>query len=1013
MFSSPCANAVSRFSGADMPVLVESCPKPTGAVLRRGQSSCGCAHRRLLGSVAADVVERLEAVRTGRPSVNTAVVWRYYTEKVYQNADLPLVAVRECLQNAVDAIDQAVKARQIKRGEGFFGVTWAPEARILRIADNGIGMDMDTFFGKFMVIGESGKKNAEVTASEGGRGGFGVAKAVILGTSSTFKWSIHSRDHVFVSQGFDGDVEAFKAHAPRQGTLIELFDVAERFAVFYDRRTSAWLGLAERARHMLALNDLDVKITFNNAPVERYFDRRKGAKVVLELDWGPATTASVKLYRRQDRSGRYYVRLNGLYQFDKAPSRSLPGDVVIDLDTDVRPDDPRRLPYPLTAARDGLTEAAAAAAEQLMAYLEVENVSAGKERDYDDLQAMEPTVEEATAAEEVVAATQAAFEDPDILGALRSGVRGVEDYYREQANEQARIGPGDPDELSKRPSGLAPKAVGQASPEQPQSQGVAALVAQVLDVLSAADHQRQRLGSSKGSVLSEKVQTALQSAAVTGELAPRDIGPVRAALDVAGGAALGLHGGGLLQLAGVELAYQALKVLAPAATRASMPHRNPFGTAGAVLISRKRYSRPKARRFLANYKKWLPYLIVWDATCRMVASELNIPKLFVAGFVLDDDVVALARAANGRIAVYINPDQFEVVRKASIGHPLTLAMFLLHTAVHELTHVDGRMGQGHDEEFIAAREDNGQKVAPLMVAVAALAQRILRLPESSDQKAMRKLRERLARVREELQAARGQLRKAGARPDPAQKRERAADLVDLLEGQLLGTPPDGVDPGYVAGFFSRNRGELIKMVRELLADAERVRASGTKRQTGVDEVVEHSRKPAARRLPWDPHRALGTVYYLPRGGDPRVTIIDPGTDYDGLPYALTMPRPLEVPVGTVRRVRYHPEQDFGAVVEKGQSKAPSEIDADAVVEDNPRANSSYRLHRLLTGPHAGETLFERDRDRAVPNTELAEGERVLVLLRPLDDVAEFLQVLPPDTPAETVRRLLIGDVHEQ
>jgi hypothetical protein len=68
------------------------------------------------------------------------------------------------------------------------------------------------------------------------------------------------------------------------------------------------------------------------------------------------------------------------------------------------------------------------------------------------------------------------------------------------------------------------------------------------------------------------------------------------------------------------------------------------------------------------------------------------------------------------------------VVKAHRERPLAIAAFLHGVAVHELTHLDGRMGKGHDESFVAAREDLGHATGHLLPAIAVLVQRVLGLP---------------------------------------------------------------------------------------------------------------------------------------------------------------------------------------------------------------------------------------------------------------------------------------------
>ncbi len=131
-----------------------------------------------------EVVEALEAKATGRPGVNVARIWTYMTTAVYTSGDLPVLATREALQNGKDAISAAIRARKLRAGEGRFSVTWDPERRALTWEDNGIAMDAETILTKFLSLGDSGK--ADASDSGEAAGGFGVAKAVILGTSPTY-----------------------------------------------------------------------------------------------------------------------------------------------------------------------------------------------------------------------------------------------------------------------------------------------------------------------------------------------------------------------------------------------------------------------------------------------------------------------------------------------------------------------------------------------------------------------------------------------------------------------------------------------------------------------------------------------------------------------------------------------------------------------------------------------------------------------------------------------------------
>jgi hypothetical protein len=179
-----------------------------------------------------ELAEALPVKATGRPGVNAAVVWRMLTASLYQSGDLPVLATREAGQNAIDSIRAAIKSRELPAGDGRFEVTWDEDERTLSWDDNGIGMDAPTITGKFLTIGESGKRDADDSGDAAG--GFGVAKAVILGVSPRFVWELHSRDNLAVAKGPNTDVEVFDAD-PRQGTRIVVHGVSEDFDVQWDR----------------------------------------------------------------------------------------------------------------------------------------------------------------------------------------------------------------------------------------------------------------------------------------------------------------------------------------------------------------------------------------------------------------------------------------------------------------------------------------------------------------------------------------------------------------------------------------------------------------------------------------------------------------------------------------------------------------------------------------------------------------------------------------------------------
>ena len=198
------------------------------------------ALRRELGGVP-EIREAMTAKATGRPSANVGVIWQLLTRSVYKSGDLPWLATREAAQNAVDAARSAIRLRQVKPDDAYFAVEWNAAERVLVFDDPGVGMSADEIIGKFLAIGESGKRDA-VDSGEAA-GGFGVAKAVILGCSRSFVWRLHTRDNLAVANGSNEEVQGFDAPA-RQGTRLEIHDVDPDLVRYWDRTRGGYVGIA-------------------------------------------------------------------------------------------------------------------------------------------------------------------------------------------------------------------------------------------------------------------------------------------------------------------------------------------------------------------------------------------------------------------------------------------------------------------------------------------------------------------------------------------------------------------------------------------------------------------------------------------------------------------------------------------------------------------------------------------------------------------------------------------------
>ncbi len=798
-----------------------------------------------------ELVESMQAQQAkakGRPGANVGKLWKFLTSSLYQSGDLPVLATREALQNSADAIRAAVRARTTKASTGRFDVTWNPRARAITWEDNGIGMGTEDVLTKFLTIGETGK--ADAGDSGEAAGGFGVAKAVILGASSTFRWMMDTRDNHVTCQGADAEVAIFEAEQPLAGTRLTIFDVADEFDETWDRARQEWVAIEDRLHDLLAANDLPkLDLTLNGRVVKPMFSRRGGSRIRLQGSWGPGTQAKVKAYRRPpgDRRGAYYIRLGGLFQFRVPAQRAgLKADVVIDLTTTVRPGERG---YPLNAARDALQEQARWAFQDLVDEVEKENESVGRS---DEDEVLDPESEHAAEREgalELAALTEQAFTDPKLQAALAEATGGIADFYGELAGYAAKREP----TASMAPAGTKPQPAGDGpqrtmvlpagfqraehddttEPDVEAPEGSSTMsVRQLRATFEAADTVAEANGAPR--VLTAEVHQALDRAELGWPLSEADLGTLAAAVEQAAETSMNMGGGGLVQAATVARVFDQVQGTAPAAKRRKV---NPFGKLAGLRISKKRYDRGRAYRFKKGYARWIPYLAAWDATLRLVAAEAQIRRRFKPGFILDDELLGLTTSStSGANVVYIHPDRFKQVVKAHKQRPLAIAAFLHGIAVHELTHLDGRMGEGHSEAYVAAREDLGAATAHLLPAIAVLVTNLLHLPQkkSDEQKRLERLERSLARTREkakgckkakaqvpELQAEIAQLRaeldqalQASGAPQP--DTDRASVLLERVAAVLRAQPPAGVDPAYIDHFLNTHRPALHGLVRSAL-----------------------------------------------------------------------------------------------------------------------------------------------------------------------------------------------------
>jgi hypothetical protein len=219
------------------------------------------------------------------------------------------------------------------------------------------------------------------------------------------------------------------------------------------------------------------------------------------------------------------------------------------------------------------------------------------------------------------------------------------------------------------------------------------------------------------------------------------------------------------------------------------------------------YPIDRSTEFLRVPDRHRSVLTLWRKALHHVADAANIDRRFTAGFILDDGRMALTADGDGGAVVCINPDRYrEAIRKYG-SEPLSLAAFLHGVACHELAHLDGRMGRGHDEEFIAAREDLGASTAHTIPQIAELAACTLGLgPCNATPTKYEVARQEAVRACEpEVTGAEASCHEV----DPL------APMVASFVDRLLVVRPGGLSRDYIEGFAVRHEARLRAAVAGL------------------------------------------------------------------------------------------------------------------------------------------------------------------------------------------------------
>lgn len=270
-------------------------------------------------------------------------IWKLQCQNLYNSKNLAALAIRECLQNSLDAIDKAVRLGQISKEEAFVSIIWS--GNDVTVEDNGIGMTIEDLHTKFLTLGGTTK------GDENSVGGFGIAKSVILGCGTGFK--VETQDNVFTSD--DLGKNPIGKQDFRQGTKITLYSVQTGKGTVISDNESSFL---QSVLDYILSSDIETTVKINGKVYSPFFNksiktRRMPATFGISSEMIPdKTKLNINVYKDNGVGSKYlYVRLRGLTQFKQYLGWNANCNIVLDFQTKL---DPRSTEYPFSTNREGL-----------------------------------------------------------------------------------------------------------------------------------------------------------------------------------------------------------------------------------------------------------------------------------------------------------------------------------------------------------------------------------------------------------------------------------------------------------------------------------------------------------------------------------------------------------------------------------------------------------------------------------------------------------------------------------
>ena len=293
-------------------------------------------------------------------------VWQLLGPALYTESPLVAVTVRELFQNARDACLHSGRTPEIVLE---VQADTALRYGALACDDNGVGMDEACLLDRFLVLGESKK-------DDGSTGGFGIAKAAILGAASW--WEVQTND-LWLSFDHLEEGRPIGHVAGRTGARVSLrYDppAAEqpprqpscrnpRLDPYKLVKALTWLAHSD--------TPCQVRVNLTGLPPQGWqFPglNLAGRKPICQGTNGPTTWAGymidplaisplkwqwggqgTEVVSATPTGGWVFYRCNGLVQFSELLTEDHPYTFVVEITTSVQPGAPG---YPFTPSRESL-----------------------------------------------------------------------------------------------------------------------------------------------------------------------------------------------------------------------------------------------------------------------------------------------------------------------------------------------------------------------------------------------------------------------------------------------------------------------------------------------------------------------------------------------------------------------------------------------------------------------------------------------------------------------------------